>query len=199
MKTSHIVIAVILLAIILIVVGTYNSLNSKYQAVNSAKSKYSSAINVCSEKIKGVWQMADQYMKHEAATFKAVTEARSGWDKSLEKYKKSLQGSDSKELTKAGAGVVQAALAFRIQIEAYPQLQAIQTSKENMRNLEESTNEIKTALDDWITVIQSYNTFRGSFLPSILSGLFGRFPSEIQYYEGEKTKLNVDELNPQNK
>ena len=204
-KSIGIAIVVIILVIVAIsivssAVGVWNKLNQKFQMVEGSKSHYSAALNTCTEKIKGVWEIANQYMEHESETFKAVAQARSGYDVAREAFEKAAaQGKDTEELTKAGADVVQAAMAFRIQVEAYPQLRAAETSQENMRNMESSVNEIKTALDDWIVTIRRYNTYRGSAWPSIVGGFMKKFPSEIKYYEGELKKLDVDSLNPENK
>lgn len=181
-------------------VSVYNNLNSKFQTVNGAKSHYSSALNICSQKIEGVWEIANQYMKHESATFTQVAEARSGYQAAAKSYEDAVSsGKDSKTLTETGAGAVQAALAFRIQIEAYPQLRAVETSQENIRNMEVATNEIKTSLDDWITTIRDYNTYRGSFWPSLIGGMVSKFPAQIDYYEGPTKELNVEKLNPEKK
>ncbi|MCJ7797666.1 MAG: LemA family protein, partial [Thermoleophilia bacterium] len=146
--------------------GTWNSLNTSFQGVNGAKSRYSAALNTCTQKIKGVWAIANQYMDHESKTFQNVARARSGYDTATKAFEDALKSGDTKSLTQAGTDVVNAAMAFRIQIEAYPQLRAVETSTENIRNMEVSVNEIKTALDDWITSIRDYNTYRGSFWPN---------------------------------
>jgi LemA protein len=195
-----IIIVVIALSLVSSAVGVWNKLNRNYQMVEGGKSHYSAALNTCTEKIKGVWEMANQYMKHESETFQAVTRARSGYDAARDAFEKAAsEGKDTEELTKAGTDVVRAAMAFRIQVEAYPQLRAVETSQENMRNMESSVNEIKTALDDWVVTIKDYNTYRGSAWPSIVGGFMKKFPSEIKYYEGEIKKLDVNELNPEKK
>ena len=92
-----------------------------YQAVEGGKSQYSAALNTCTEKIKGVWEIANQYMKHESETFIAVAQARSGYDTAREAFEKAAaEGKDTEALTQAGTEVVKAAMAFRIQVEAYP-------------------------------------------------------------------------------
>lgn len=195
-----IILVVIVLSFAMSAVGVWNKLNREYQAVEGGKSQYSAALNTCTEKIKGVWEIANQYMKHESETFIAVTQARSGYDTAKDAFEKAAsEGKDTEELTKAGSEVVKAAMAFRIQVEAYPQLRAAETSQENMRNMESSVNEIKTALDDWIVTIKNYNTYRGSAWPSIMGGFMKKFPSDIKYYEGEIKKLDVNELNPYKK
>ncbi len=193
-----IVVAIVAISIVSSAVGVWNKLNQKFQMVEGGKSHYSAALNTCTEKIKGVWEIANQYMEHESETYQAVAQARSGYDVAREAFEKAAaEGKDTEELTKAGAGVVQAAMAFRIQVEAYPQLRAAETSQENMRNMEASINEIKTALDDWVVTIRDYNTYRGSAWPSMLGAFMKKFPASIKYYEGEIQKLDVDNLNPE--
>ena len=71
-----------------------------------------------------------------------------------------------------------------------------------MAAVEEGFNEIKTALDDWITLCRNYNTYRRSFITNWFTGTFGwEFPSKIAYYEGgikepEQIKVTTEELNP---
>lgn len=202
MKNQKWVIPVIIVAAILIMVmvfsGTWNTLNKLYQDTKGGKAQYGAALDLCSQKIEGVWAIADQYMKHESQTFKDVTLARSGYQKAAEDYKSAEAKGDTEGMTKSAMEAQAAALSFQIQVEAYPDLKASETTKENIRNMEESVNEIKTALDDWIYSIKQYNTYRGGFFPSIIGGLMGQFPSEIKYYEGTVDELDIDSLNPQN-
>lgn len=177
--------------------STWSNLNRMNQDVNGAESRYSAALEVCSEKIKGVWQIANQYMDHESETFKAVAEARSGYAAAKEAYANAKKEGNMEEMTRAGNQAMQSALAINVQIEAYPQLKASETTKENIRNFEESANEIKTALDDWISYIEAYNTYRGDFWPNIFGGFMRRFPVEIKYFKGDVERLDVDSLNPQ--
>ena len=195
-----VVIVLIALGLMSSTVNVWNRLNRDYQAVEGSKSQYSAALNTCTEKIKGVWEITNQYMEHESETFMAVARARSGYDTARDAFEKAAaEGKGTEELTKAGTDVVTAAMAFRIQIEAYPQLRAVEATQENIRNMEASVNEIKTALDDWIVTIKKYNTYRGSAWPSIVGGFMKKFPSEMKYYEGEIKKLDVNELNPAKK
>ena len=189
------------------VVGVHNTLNQEYQGVRGGRSHYGAALDLVPEKIKGVWDLSEQYLDHESDTFKMVSAARSGLLKSVDDFKSAEAGGASDtDMIKKGQGVrdmfnkfKEASLAVNVQIEAYPQLRGAETTKNAMRTVEEGVNEIKTALDDWIAAIESYNRYRGNAWPSIIGGFFGKFPSEIPYYEGERTKLDIDELNPKNK
>jgi hypothetical protein len=195
-----VLVALVLIGVILgfAYTNTWNTLNARYQAVNGGKSHYSAALNTCTQKIQGVWEIADQYLAHESKTFQNVARARSGYDTATKAFEDALkEGRGTKDLTQAGTDVVNAALAFRIQVEAYPQLRGAETSQENIRNMEVSVNEIKTALDDWITAIKDYNSYRGNFWPSMVGSFIRQFPSHMDYYEGSVKELDVQKLNPQ--
>jgi len=92
-------------------------------------------------------------------------------------------------------------LAIRVQLEAYPVIKSVDTYNQAMRGVEEGINEIKTALDDWIMSIKTYNTYRKSFwvdiIANIFSGKFSVFPKEYKYYEGPVEELDIDALTPQ--
>jgi LemA protein len=190
------------------VIGVWNGLNAKYQAVLGAKSHYSAALNTCPQKIKGVWTLNSQYLDHESKTFKSVAEARNTLLGAVKGYQDlAKSGAGTAELTKAGRMVEaaldrfqsQATLAVNVQVEAYPALRGAETTQTAMRTMQEGVNEVKTALDDWVYSIRQYNEYRGSAWPSIIGGWMSRFPSRIDYYEGSAKELNVDELNPANK
>jgi len=199
---AGIILAIIVVIVLIFggsIVGVWNNLNRNYQEVGGGESHYSAALNTCTQKVEGVWTIANQYMKHESETFKGVAQARSGYQAAADAFEAAAKQGDTEKMTEAGKGVVQAALAFRVQIEAYPQLRAVETAQENMRNLEEAVNEIKTALDDWVSSIQKYNTYRGNAWPSIVGSFFKKFPSEIKYYKGKVTELDINQLNPEKK
>jgi hypothetical protein len=187
-----------------VVPGIYNNLNTLNQSALGGGSRYSAALNICSQKIKGVWAMADQISTKETEAQKAVATARSGFENAAELFKTAMaQGKGLGELTKAANGALQSALAVRVQIEAYPVIRSVDTYSQAMRSLEEGTNEIKTALDDWIKLIQRFNTYRKSFwvgmLAGAFSGKFSAFPMEHEYYKGPIGELNIDVLNPKKK
>ncbi|MFP4498853.1 MAG: LemA family protein [Vulcanimicrobiota bacterium] len=182
-------------------VSVWNNLNRKYQAVQGARSHYSAALNTSTQKIKGVWEIAQQYLEHESETFLEISMARSNYQQAVEEYEQAKQeGADARKMTTTGANALKAALAFQVQVEAYPQLQSADVARDNIRNMEVAVNEVKTALDDWIYAIRDYNTYRGMFVPSMLGAFMGnQFPGQMEYYEGDITELDVESLNPENK
>lgn len=179
------------------IIGVWNKLNEKFQCVKSQQSHYATALDVCSQKIQAVWEMSNQYMKHESRTLEKVTKARNDYFAKAQSFGRAFGQVNSEELTRLGNEASKASLAFRMQIEAYPQLMAAETTKENIQNLQESTEEIKTALDDWIHNIKLYNIYRGMFWPSLIGAAFSKFPSEIKYYESKQTKIDLNKIKPQ--
>ena len=134
-----------------------------------------------------------------------MAEARSGFLKAKEGFEQlKNSGASSSDLIKNAQIATKmftdfqsaAGLAVNVQIERYPELRGAETTQQAMRTLEEGVNEIKTALDDWISAIKDYNTYRGRLWPTIWGGLMSKFPSEIEYYVGEVKKLDIQSLNP---
>lgn len=209
-KSSFIILGIFFAVIILVlgIIGVHNAHNQLYQGVKAGKSHYSAALNVVPEKIKGVWTMSQQYMDHESKVFREYAEARNGALSAIESFKNlEAQGGmiDTDMVKKAQMAAValsklqSASLAINVQVENNPQLQASQTTMSAMRAMEEGVNEVKTALNDWIFGIKDYNQYAGNFFPGLWRGMFwnGKFPSEIQYYEGDVSKLDIGTLNPQ--
>ena len=114
----------------------------------------------------------------------------------------SAPGSSILDLTKLGTNYGQALVNVRVAFEAYPQLRTTETYQKAMASVEEGYNEIKTALDDWISQIRSYNQYRRSLVTNWFANIFGwDFPKQIQYYEGgikepEQISIPSEELNP---
>jgi hypothetical protein len=181
-------------------VYTWNTLNSNYQGVKASRSHYGGALDLIPEKIKGVWEMCNQYLDHESGTYKAIAEARNGIVRGVDNFHKLPQSGSDSDAVKGGQDVYEAVRGFRtlaMTLENYPNLKGMDATSRNMRTLDEGVNEIKTALDDWINAIKVYNTHRGSFMPSMLGSMMTRFPAEIDYYTGHRESFNVDALNPQ--
>jgi LemA protein len=183
--------------------STYNGLVSKQESTNEGKSKFASAVNMCSQKMKSVWALADQEGILEKETYVGVAKARSAFDDAKKEFD---QAKDDKsksilDLTKLGANFGQALVNVRVAFEAYPQLRTTETYQKAMNAVEEGFNEIKTALDDWITLCKNYNQTRRSLVTNWFAANWSQFPQSIAYYEGgikepEQVKVTTEDLNP---
>lgn len=203
-----------LLAILIIVVlgaglyglvywSTYNGLVSKQESTNEGKSKFASAVNMCSQKMKSVWTLADQEGILEKESYVGVARARAGLDEAKKEFEQAQENKSKSvlDLTKLGANFGQALVNVRVAFEAYPQLRTTETYQKAMNAVQEGFNEIKTALDDWITLCKDYNQTRRSLVTSWFAKGWPQFPESIAYYEGgikepEQVKVTTEDLNP---
>ncbi|MBN1919439.1 MAG: LemA family protein [Verrucomicrobia bacterium] len=203
---------VIIIVILLVVgavfaftyVGKYNGLVNRHENSNEGRSKFAAAVNTCSQKMKSVWTLADQEGLLEQETYIGVAQARTAY----EGARKAFEAADADkttstlDLTKLGAEFGRSLVNVRVAFEAYPQLRTSDTYQKAMAAVEEGFNEIKTALDDWITLCRQYNTYRRSFVTNWFTKQFGwDFPEKIAYYEGgitepEQVKVTADDINP---
>lgn len=183
--------------------STYNGLVSKQEATNEGRAKFASAVNMCSQKMKSVWALADQEGILEKEAYVGVAKARSAFDQAQKEFD---QAKDDKsksvlDLTKLGSNFGQALVNVRVAFEAYPQLRTTETYQKAMNAVQEGFNEIKTALDDWITLCKDYNQSRRSLITSWFAKNWTQFPERIAYYEGgikepEQIRVTAEDLNP---
>lgn len=179
-----IVIGIAALAFLILVgtvLGGYNNLIQRQQLVKQGESRYGAALDLGSQKIEAVWIVYNTYLSHERELFENATRLRGQF------YKAAAEGNPD--------ATIKAALAFNLLAikEAYPQLVSAPVAQQSIRSMEESINEMKTALDDWIYQTQIYNTQRNIFPNNVIGNSFG-FPSEYSYYHSEKTRLDVSEI-----
>ena len=182
----------------------YNRLVALQENVNEGRSKFAASVNICTQKMKSVWTLAEQEGILEKETYIGIAKARAGY----EEARKEVEAAEKKEgtvldLTKLGTNLGQSMLNVRIAFEAYPQLKTSETYQKAMTAVEEGYNEIKTALDDWISLCRNYNAYRRSFVTNFFAGTFfgNKFPERIAYYEGgikepEQLQVPSESINP---
>lgn len=188
------------------IIGVRNQINHLYQPVFEAKSKYSAAINLETQKLIGIWDIYDRGLNHESQTYKDYAAARSGLTAAIEAFK-ALNGNSVGEGDLQKAQAVQASmlqmqatmktaapsLGINVQVENNPTLQWSGPANNAMKTFESSTNHCQMALDDWIASTKNYNVYVNDFWPELVrSTLFaGKFPAKLEYYEGELTQLDM--------
>ena len=174
--------AVMLLGLSL--VGSYNGLVQSQQLVHQKESQYGIALDLCSEKIAGIWTIFNRYVDHESDVFINTAKARSAFNDSI------VQKSNPYDAAQS-AGLIYANV--RMVTESNPQLASALTAENSLASFQEAINEIKTAADDWMVQVRKYNTQRNSF-PDKIVGSWTGFPEEYPYYHQDRTKLNITDL-----
>ena len=109
----------------------------------------------------------------EQNTFTAITEARSRW-----------QTAPTRSDRIAAAGEMEGALArLMVSVENYPQLQATQSYRDLMTQLEGTENRIGVARKDFNDTVRAYNLRVKRFPGNLLAGIFGF--DEEQFFEAQ--------------
>lgn len=122
----------------------------------------------------------------EESTFKAITEARSGWAQA-----KSI--GDRGSAIQAASNVDAALSRFIVTVEAYPQLQATQAYRDLMTQLEGTENRVAVARKDYNDAVFSYNVRTRRFPGFIAATLFGFAPEKsFEAIEGADKAPAVD-------
>ena len=166
------------------IVGSYNGLVQSQQLVHQKESQYGIALDLCSEKIAGIWTIFNRYVDHESDVFINTAKARSAFNDSI------MQKSNPYDAAQS-AGLIYANV--RMVTESNPQLASAFTAENSLASFQEAVNEIKTAADDWMVQVRKYNTQRNSF-PDNIVGSWTGFPAEYPYYHPDRTKLNITDL-----
>ncbi len=119
-------------------------------------------------------------------------------DRSGQEFAEAVAEGDPDKTIEAATRFQEAARGLSLSVnvvalqEAYPQLFSPPIVQQTMRGLEESVNEIRTALDDWQVSIRTYNTYRGQWPQSFVAGPPLGFPESYDYYKAEKAKLDME-------
>lgn len=119
-------------------------------------------------------ETAKGYLKHEQQTLQAVTEARNAAMAGLRSA--AAQPGDPKSMQAlAGAeGALASALGrLNVVMEAYPDLKASQNMQQLSEELTSTENRVAFARQGFNDAVMAYNTYKQSFPPVLLAGLFG--------------------------
>jgi len=156
--TVGIIVAVIVIALIGSIVGSYNNLVKLRENVTSAQSVVETQLQRRADLIPNLVNTVKGYASHEEDVFTAVADARTA-----------LSGD---ELNSAQSQLDSAVSRLLAIAESYPDLKA----NENFINLQDelagTENRISVARQDYNNAAKEYNTKIQSFPASLIAGLF---------------------------
>lgn len=160
--TVGIIVAVIVIALIGSIAGSYNNLVKLRENVTSAQSVVETQLQRRADLIPNLVNTVKGYASHEEDVFTAVADARTA-----------LSGAKTvDELNNAQSQLDSAVSRLLAIAESYPDLKA----NENFINLQDelagTENRISVARQDYNDAAKEYNTKIQSFPASIIAGLF---------------------------
>ena len=169
-----IVVLVIVAALALFFIATYNRLVTLRQRVKEAWADIDVQLKRRWDLIPNLVETVKGYATHERETFERVTQARAA-------AQAAAQTGSPEQRAQAENALGAALLNLRAVAEAYPQLQAVQEFKDLSENLTATEDKIAFARRFYNGNVRDYNTSLQTFPTNLFASMFG-FTAE-QYFE----------------
>ena len=179
MKKSLIVIIVIVLLLGGLLIGSYNGMVSKREAVDTAYSNLDVTLQRRADLIPNLVNTVKGYTNHETAAIEQVTNART-------KY---LNSSSTDEKIEANNEISKALSNLLVVVENYPDLKASTNFTQLSDELSGTENRIAVARRDYNDAVKTYNLSIKQFPNSILAGMFGF--DIATYFEASESSKDV--------
>ena len=174
-----IIIIVIIVALGLWVMSTYNSLITLRERVDNAKAQIATQIESRWDAIKSLIDATKQYSKHEADVLESVTAKRAsiGQNSSVAQLEQSEQEFN---------GVLGRLIAVS---ENYPDLKASGVYQTTMAAINKQEDNVRNSRMIYNDVVTRFNRAIKLFPGSIIAGIFKFLPGD--YFQGTETKQEM--------
>ena len=191
MKKSTIGLIVVICAIAIWLISSYNGMVKMDEEVSSAWSNVENQYQRRADLIPNLVNVVKGYASHEKETFEAVVSARSKATQ-VTVDPENLTPEKLQEYQKA-QGELGATLGRLLAItESYPELKANENFKELQAQLEGTENRISVERRNFNEIARNYNSSIRSFPRSIIAGMFG-FETR-PYFEAEEGANKAPEV-----
>ena len=172
--TSFVILLAIIVALILYVIGIYNSLVNLRNRVKNAFAQIDVQLTRRYDLIPNLIEAVKGYMKHERETLDAVISARNAAISNLEAARADPSNADAIKKLGATEGLLDGALGHLFALsEAYPDLKASQNFLELQSELANTENRIQASLRFFNGNIRENNNKVQQFPSNIVAGMFG--------------------------
>ena len=152
----------IIIVILFMVVGIYNSLVRLRNQVDNAWSQIDVQLKRRHDLIPNLVETAKGYMTHERETFEAITQARS----------QAMGANSVSDASKAEGALTEALSKFMLVVENYPELKANQNFLALQETLTSTENKIAFARQAYNDQVLVYNNKTQMFPSSVVAGMF---------------------------
>lgn len=171
------IILVIVVAIALYVISTYNTLVRLRNKVKDGWSQIEVLLKRRADLIPNLVETVKGYTKHEEGTLTSVIEARN----------KAVSATTPEEAIKAEGEMTQALSRLFALTEAYPELKANQNFMELQKSLEETENKITYSRQFYNDNVLNYNNKIEMFPSNIIASMFN-FEKAVFFEASEKDR-----------
>ncbi|MDQ7734435.1 LemA family protein [Halomonas sp. SpR1] len=174
MLLTLIIIVAIIAVVVFYVIGVYNRLVSLKNRFENAFAQIEVQLKRRHDLIPNLVETAKGYLSHERETLQLVIEARNTAAAGL-KAAAANPGSAKAMADLGGAegALTQAMGRLNVVMEAYPDLKASQNMQQLSEELTSTENKVAFARQSYNDAVMQYNTYRQSFPPVAVAGMFG--------------------------
>ena len=174
MSVTLIVVLAVLAVILLYAVGVYNQLVQLRNRFQNAFAQIEVQLKRRYDLIPNLVETAKAYMAHERDTLEAVIAARNAAASGLAAAAANPANAAAISDLAGKEGALGAALGrLNVVMEAYPDLKANQNMMQLSEELTSTENKVAFARQSFNDQVMAYNTYKQSFPPVVLAGLFG--------------------------
>ena len=156
------VVVAVLVLLILMVIGIYNSLVGLRNQVDNAWSQIDVQLKRRHDLIPNLVETAKGYMQHERGTFEAITNARS----------QAMQAKSVADASKSESAFGDAISKFLLVVENYPELKANQNFLALQEELTSTENKISFSRQNYNDQVLFFNNKTQMFPSNIIAGMF---------------------------
>ncbi|TQV80196.1 LemA family protein [Exilibacterium tricleocarpae] len=174
MDISSIITLVVLFGLIFYVISIFNKLVSLKNRYQNGFAQIEVQLKRRYDLIPNLVETAKGYLKHERETLEAVISARNAALAGLQAASADPGSKAAIDQLGGAEGILSGALGrLNVVMEAYPDLKANQNMMQVSEELTSTENKIAFARQAFNDAVATYNTYRQSFPPVMLAGLFG--------------------------
>ncbi|AZD15283.1 LemA family protein [Pseudomonas chlororaphis] len=174
MAVSTIVILLVLALLVIYVITVYNGLVARRNRFKNAFAQIEVQLKRRYDLIPNLVETAKAYLKHERDTLEAVTAARNAALAGLKAVAAEPGNPQHMAQLSQAEGVLSSAMGrLNVSMEAYPDLKASQNMQQLSEELTSTENKVSFARQAFNDTVMDYNSYKQSFPPVILAGLFG--------------------------
>ncbi len=174
MDMSLTIVLVVIAIVVFYGVGIYNRLVSLRNRYQNAFAQIEVQLKRRYDLIPNLVETAKGYIQHERETLEAVIAARNTAAAGLAAAASDPGNAGKiKELAGSEDALMGALNRFNVVMEAYPDLKANQNMMQLSEELTTTENKVAFARQAFNDQVMAYNTYRQSFPPVVLAGMFG--------------------------